>query len=301
MTADIADFAAWQDEHLLDHRRRLRTAMFVSLAIHGLLLAAFAAAPPTPFAEPPEYFAVDLVAAPRGLPAPTPSRPKPAAPPAPEAAPSPPPPAAEPAAPEPPAPAPPIAKAPVQVLPEETPGRIREAKPAPEVAKPEPEVAKSAPETRPEPAPRPRRRREAAVSYEDAMAALEDELGGDDTAALLRAKDDAPEAAAESAGAPGPGVQVSPEQLAWDRKVISMISRQFIGLARYRGRGLVVRFQIDVAPDGSLRGEPRLLRTSGDLDYDRNALAAVLTGGPFPAPLRPGPRDLSLRADDVAR
>ena len=314
-----ADFAAWHDEHLLDHKRRLRAAMFVSLAIHGLLFAIFAAAPPEPMAIPPAVLAVDLVAIPRAVPAPAPPRPKarepapaPAPPPAAEPAPAPaPPPAAEPApapapppAAEPAPPPPPIAKAPVQVLPEETPGKIREAKPEPEVSKalpekkPEPEVSKAVPEKKPEPAPRRRRGQpREQVSLEDLLA----EAGPDEATSMLKRREEAADPEAESAGEPRPGIQVSPEQLAWNRKVEQQMSRRFVDLPRYRGRGLNVRFRVVVAADGSLRGEPTLLKTSGNLDFDRSALAAVFLGGPYPPPLNPGPVDLSFSSEDFAR
>ena len=279
-----ADFAAWHDEHRLDHRRRLRTAMCVSLAIHGLMFVLFAAAPPAPVVELPHYVAVDLVAAP-------PSRPARGKAP-PSASPKPPPPAAEPAPPAPPPP--PVAKAPVQVLPEETPGRIRKAKP-------EPELSKAKPEPKQEPKPAPRRRRRAEpeeqVSLEDLLAAE----GPDEATSMLRREEEGADPDAQSAGTPGPGVQVSPEQLAWDRAVISRISSRFVDLARYRGRGLVVRFRIRVGPTGELNGDPVLLSTSGDVAFDDSALSAVLIAGPFPPPITPEPRTLSLRPEAAAR
>lgn len=290
-----ADLVGWHDEHLLDHRRRVRTAMFVSLALHGVLFAIFAVSPPKAMAPIPEYLAVDLVAAPPSRPSPRP--PAPNAPPS-EPAPAPaPPPAAEPApppAPEPPpvAPPAPIAKAPVQVLPEETPGRIREAKPPPPKV-----VAKVEPKPEPKPAPR-RRRREKAVSYEDAMAALADELGIDEAAPVVEPQakaDDAP--GEESANAPTGDVAISPEQLAWDRSVRQQISKRFVDLARYRGQGLVAGIEVEILANGSVRGEPRLVRTSGDLDFDRRAMAAILLSGPFPPPPEPGTRRLDLTSE----
>ncbi len=72
-----ADFVGWHDEHMLDHRRRLRTAMFVSLALHGVLIAIVTTSPPQQMTSIPEYLSVDLVAAPLSRssarpPAPTP-------------------------------------------------------------------------------------------------------------------------------------------------------------------------------------------------------------------------------------
>jgi len=287
-----AELATWHDEHLLDHRRRLRTAMFVSLAVHGLILALFAASPPRPTVQAPEYLAVELVAAPSG--ADTARKAAPTA----RSAPKSPPPPPEPAATEPPpapAPAPPVAKAPVQVLPEETPGRIRKVTPKPPAPK---VVAKAAP--KPEPVRR-RPRREQALSYEDAMASLDDELGVDDTADLMEAAASEPAASSdsdsESESQARPGIKVSPEQLAWDREVFRMIQSRFPNFGRFSGRGLVAQLEVVVSASGDLSGEPRLVGTSGDLDFDRMAIAVVERAAPLPPPPNPGARRLSLTSD----
>ena len=296
-----ADFADWVDEHSQDHKRRLRTAMFVSLAMHAVLLGIFAVSPPALIAPTPEYLSVDLVAAAPPVqrvtrsPSAPPATP-PATPPASEPAPAPPAPSA---------PAPPIAEAPVQVLPEETPGRIREAKPEPPKVVAEAKVEPT-PKPKPKPkapAPPPRPKKEEAFADGDAaMAALMAELGGDEVSELLessaaqRAEDAANEA--ESAGAPQKGIKVSPEQLAWDRGAQQQISRRFPDLARYRGRRLVAQVEINVTLSGDILGNPKLIRTSGDLDFDRRAVSAILLAAPFGAPPEAGPRRLNLNSED---
>ena len=281
--------------------------MFVSLAMHAVLLGIFAVSPPALIAPTPEYFSVDLVAAAppaRRIP-PSPSAPS-ATPPAAEPAPPPPAPSAPAAEPAPPppapsAPAPPIAEAPVQVLPEETPGRIREAKPEPPKIVAEAQVEPT-PKPNP-PAPPPRPKKEEVFADDDAaMAALMAELGGDEVSELLessasqRAEDAANEA--ESAGAPQRGIEVSPEQLAWDRGVQQQISRRFPDLARYRGRRLVAQVEINVTLSGGILGNPKLIRTSGDFDFDRRAVSAILLAAPFGAPPEAGPRRLNLNSED---
>ena len=293
-----ADFADWVDEHSQDHRRRLRTAMFMSLAMHAVLLGIFAVSPPALIAPTPEYLSVDLVAAapPARRVTRSPSAPSapPATPPAAEPAPAPP-------APSTPAPAPPIAEAPVQVLPEETPGRIREAKPEPQKIVAEAKVEPTPKPTPPAPPTRPKKE-EVFADDDAAMAALMAELGGDEVSELLessasqRAEDAAIEA--ESAGAPQKGIEVSPEQLAWDRGVQQQISRRFPDLARYRGRRLVAQVEINVTLSGGILGNPKLIRTSGDLDFDRRAVSAILLAAPFGAPPEAGPRRLNLNSED---
>lgn len=292
--------------------------MFVSLALHGLVIAAFAVSPPVPRAPMPEFLSVDLVAPmPVGGPRPAARVPAPPTPPAPaettqpepEAPPTPAP-AAEAPPPPPPEPAPPVTKAPVQVLPEETPGRIREAKPEPEeVAKVEPEpkpvpkpVARPAPKKPPTPSATPRRRRgekEEELSFEDAMAALENELGRDETADLLKpqGREDGV-AEAEPTASSRPGRTASPEQVAWDREVLRMIRNRFPNFARYGGRGLSVDVEVVVSATGELTGSPRLLQTSGDLDFDRLAIAVLERAAPLPPPPRPGPRHVRLNSEE---
>jgi outer membrane biosynthesis protein TonB len=280
-----AESLGWQDEHLLDHRRHLRTAMVISLAVHGLILALFAVTPPTPVAPMPEYLAVELVAAPP----PGAATPRPPVAPAPEPEPEP-----EPAAPEPPPVAPPpMTKAPVQVLPEESPGKIRKVEPkAPDV------VAKAEPKPVPKPAPRKRRKKEKALSYEDAMA----ELGLDDPSEALvptRAAG-SPESENEASDAEAqarPGLKVPPEVIAWDRAVSALIKKRFPNFSRFQGRGLVTQIEVDVLASGSLAREPRLIGTSGDLDFDRMIIAVVERAAPLPPPPRPGVRKLSLKSD----
>ncbi len=274
MTAELLD---WHDEHLVDHRRRLRTAMFVSLAMHGLIFAVFAASPPRALPPAPQYLAVDLVAAPPVARATETSSPSPPAP-------------------TPPPSAPPVPKAPVQVLPEETPGRIRKAAPEPDVvAKVEPK-----PIAKPTPTPRRRRAKERALSFEDAMAALENELGVDETAEFLtpRVTPEDTEESDASALAFRPGVTVTPEQAAWDREVSRLIRDRFPNFARYSGRGLVAQIEVVVSATGELAGEPRLTRTSGDLDFDRMAIAVVDRAAPLPPPPSPGPRRLNLASEE---
>lgn len=279
-----AEVLGWHDEHLLDHRRRLRNATCVSLALHGLVFAAFAVAPPRPKVELPQVIAVDLIASPLRAPA---AKPGPAAKakPAPEA----------PAAPPAPAPEPPpvVTKAPVQVLPEETPGRIREAKPEPKV------VAKAKPE--PKPTPRRRRKREKSLSYEDAMAALDEELGVDETAELLAPAPSREESAetGDSSGAPDarPGAVVSPELARWNLATQRRIQSKWVTPPSFRGRGLATTLELRLSASGDLIGEPRVVGSSGDPYFDDNAVRAVLQVAPLPPPPEAGRRAFIFRSE----
>jgi len=275
-----APLVGWQDEHFFDHRRRLRNAMLVSLAIHGSIFAAFAIAPSRSVVPMPKVIAIDLVALPvtsrfsRARPAPPPrksSTPEPSAP-------TPPP--------EPAPPTPPVVKAPVQVLPEESPGRIRRAKPEP---------------SKPKPAPR-RPRREESLSYEDAMAALDDELGVDETADLLRPPPVAPESEdssgqPESSEASRTGAVASPELVAWNLATRRRIQNNWVTPSNFRNRGLATSLELRLSVSGDVIGTPKVVRSSGDPFFDDNAVRAVLKVAPLPKPLKPGRRIFIFNAE----
>ncbi len=269
-----AELIGWTDEQSLDHRRRMRNAMLVSLAIHGLVMALFAATPRPQFASFPEVLAVELVAAA----------------PAPRAKPSAPPPEAARSAPAPP----PVVKAPVQVLPEESPGRIRKAAPKP----PEPKVVAK---VKPEPEPVIRRpTREKALSYEDAMAALDDELGVDETADLLTP---APKKSEESTAQASrdqearTGVAISPELAAWNLATRRLIQSKWVTPASYRGRGLATGLELRLSASGDLIGPPIVVQSSGDPFFDDNAVRALLTVAPLPPVAKPGRRLFIFRSE----
>jgi len=272
-----AEALGWQDEHVFDHRRRLRNGALVSLALHGLVVASLAVSPPRAVPPLPAVLSVDLVAIPAAARAPrAPARPKAAPKPAP---------APEPAAPPPPPPP----KAPVQVLPEEAPRKIREVKPEPKPA------AKPAPA--PKPVPRPPRKQ--PLSYEDAMAALDDELGPDESPDLLQPRPTADAPATDSSGSPGAprGVVVSPEILAWSEATTRLIQSKWVTPTTFRGRGLATTLELELSAGGDVLGTPRVLRSSGDPFFDDNAVRAVLKVNPLPPPPRAGVTSFVFRSE----
>jgi len=266
------ELIGWQDEDYFDHRRRLRNGVLVSLAFHGLIFAAFAIGPSRSVMPMANVIAIELVALPSAPSAPArPSRPSPAPPPEKTVAPEPPP--------EPPPPAPPVVKAPVQVLPEESPGRIRKVKPEPK------------------PAP-PRPRREKELSYEDAMA----ELGVDETADLLKAPSDPVEPEASSGGpetsdVSRAGAVVSPELAAWNIATRRRIQSRWVTPSNFRNRGLATSLELRLSASGDVIGTPMVVRSSGDPFFDDNAVRAVLTAAPLPPPPKPGRRAFLFNAE----
>lgn len=274
------EFVGWYDEHFLDHRRRMRNAMLVSLAFHGSVFAAYAISPARAIVPMSNVIAIELISATALSPSEPAVRPSPAPPP-------PKPAAAEPAPPEPAPPTPPVVKAPVQVLPEESPGRIRKAPP---------EVTKPAVVAKVQPAPTPpvvRPKREKELSYEDAMAALDEELGVDETAALLRPRPD-PSEAEDSSGQPEAsevsqaGVRVSPELTKWFLDTRRLIQSKWVTPPDFRNRGLSTTLELKLSAAGDVIGTPKVVRSSGDPFFDDNAVSALFKASPLPPPPFPG-------------
>ena len=287
-----AEVISWREEHGFDHRRRLRNGGLVSLAVHALLFATLVISPSREAPPLPDVIAVDLIGAPLIAAAP-PAR---SAPPRRTAPPPPAPEVAEPALP-PPAPKP---KAPVQVLPEDTPQTVRKEKPKAEktrvVEKPKPKVPE-----------RPRRRRgepTKELSLEDAMAALDEEIGPDETSDLLQARPSPADRAAEAAAAAAAEqaaraeAQLASEFATWMIAAKRKIQSRFVMPSNLRGRGLETVLELRLSKSGKVIGAPKVLRSSGDPYFDDNAKRAVLKGDPLPPPPRSGVTRFVFNSED---
>ena len=249
---------------------RLRRTGAISAVAHAVLFSFLLwFSPEPPQYQVPQAISVNLLPAPVVSPAPSAkAAPKPAAP---KAAPAPKP--------------PPRPK--VKVLPKKAP---TPAVKAPVKPKPKP---KPKPQPKPQPAAQKKPRPEE-LSYDDALAKLRGELGEAPPAAVAPVV--APSSAAGSVVGRGP--VISPELAAWNRAVKQHVKTHWIMPAEFRESGLVAELAIFVQGDGVIRGEPQLLRTSGNPYYDDNAIRALSRSSPLPPPPAPGRRVLVLRAEE---
>ncbi len=168
------------------------------------------------------------------------------------------------------------------------PRPVRKAPPAPKqivLPKQAPDaiprkLAPPAPAKRPEP-----------VDYEDALAQLREELG--EAAPPLPAPP-APESTAGEATPQGSATSgqavgnVDPEVAAWHRSVSRHLRGCWITPPEFLNRGLVTGVQVALTSGGALVGSPRVTNPSGDPYFDDNAVRAVLSCAPLPAPPQPG-------------
>jgi outer membrane biosynthesis protein TonB len=189
---------------------------------------------------------------------------------------APPTPAPAPARPKPPAPAP-------VVLPEEP--SVPEPPPKPEEAKPKP---------KPEPPPEP----EAPVERDlnDVLADLRQEVG--DPEPVAEAPAPAPRAAVAGGGGSRLGRPLPPEVAVWMRSARIHIRKTWVVPPGFRNESLETVVEVDLAADGSVRGEPDIVSRSGNPWYDEGVVRSIQKASPLPAPPEAGRWVFVLLSDE---
>jgi outer membrane biosynthesis protein TonB len=189
-----------------------------------------------------------------------------------------------------------VAAAP-QASPAPAPAPAPRPKPA-EVVLPERprEPAKPAPKPKPKPKPKPRRevvlppKPRVERDLDDLLAEMREEAG-----------EPSPKPVVEAAVAPEPtrgAVQMSPEEAAWQAKVKAHIRRTWVVPFDFRDRSLVTQVELPLDASGRLRGQPRLVRGSGNLAYDDGVLDGIRRADPFPAPPEAGNWPFIFNSED---
>jgi colicin import membrane protein len=181
-------------------------------------------------------------------------------------------------------------RAPIEAVPAPKPAKALPKPPAPP-SPPKPKkivLPKQAPSAhrKPRKVDRPPKREKAEeLDYDDAMAQLRNELGENEPAPETVAR-------AEPRAAPGGtlGVRVDPAVAAWYAEVKRHVRAGWITPSEFLERDLETVIVVDLAADGRLRGEPRVVRSSGDPFWDDSAVRAILTAAPLPPPPSPGER-----------
>ena len=115
--------------------------------------------------------------------------------------------------------------------------------------------------------------------YEDLMAQLREELG-----------EAAPELAPARTEAPADsgGLAVSPEVAAWIRRAKIHVRSAWVLPPGFRTQPLQTHVAVDLAAGGSVIGEPRVVRRSGNPWYDEGVVRAIQKASPLPAPPEAG-------------
>lgn len=252
----------WALEVEAARRREFRLFLLLSLLAHAALAWAFAVTEGGPIETPRGVISVDLVTlAPPPQAAPAPAAPEP----------------------EPPAPARLAPKPPVPekvVLP-------KDPRPVPaEPARPRLEATIKPPEPRPEPEappePEPAPPRAVERDYSDVLQELRAEAGEQTPQPERTAR-------AGPVGSPtGTARPLSPEVADWMRRAKIQVRRNWVVPPGFRTQSLETRVVLDLASDGSVRGEPRIVKRSGNPWYDEGVVRAIQKASPLPPPPESG-------------
>lgn len=89
-----------------------------------------------------------------------------------------------------------------------------------------------------------------------------------------------------------------PEVTAWNIAVMRHIRSVWITPPEFRGSGLTVQLEVDLAADGSVLGSPMLVRSSGNPFLDDNAIRAITRASPLPPPPKAGRRTLTFSPEE---
>lgn len=256
-------------EELDPRQREFRRMVRWSAAAHaGLLVLAIAMPMPRASFDATHVIAVEMVS----LPAPARSAAPPAAPskPAPESVPAPPP--------------PPPPKPKQVVLPQN----------------PQREPDKSKPEAKkPEVAPKPEQKPEPDKNLDELLADFRKQAG-ETTPAPAPAPTQTSEAAPTGVPTSGAGVVVSPEVLAWMRKVKAHVRQAWVVPPGFRRQSLETRVVVELDASGAVVGTPRIVERSGNPWFDEGVVRGIEKSSPLPPPPRAGEWDFVFLPEDAS-
>jgi outer membrane biosynthesis protein TonB len=120
--------------------------------------------------------------------------------------------------------------------------------------------------------------------YSDVLDQLRSEIG-DEKAPVAE-----PEqvAAVAPAGGGGTGRPVSPEVADWMRRARIHVRRSWVVPPGFRQQALATVIDVDLDAGGNLRGEPEVVKRSGNPWYDDGVLRSIRKASPLPAPPEAG-------------
>lgn len=187
-------------------------------------------------------------------------------------------------APSPPAPAPP----PTPAKPAPTPKKVLLPK--------QPSSVKKKPKPKAKPKPEP-------LEYDDALAALRDELGEKTPVEPVEEVPDvmqqlADEVAAEEADANSAGQKIDADVLAWSIASLRHLRNVWVVPAEFKRQLLKTQVIVTLSATGDVIGTPEIVGTSGDPYFDDNTVRALVRASPLPPPPEPGDWPFHFSADE---
>jgi outer membrane biosynthesis protein TonB len=136
------------------------------------------------------------------------------------------------------------------------------------------------------------------VKYEDALSQLRNELG-EKTPPVVAPSETAPSAeSAEPAVAQSTGVTVDKDVAAWVIATKRHVRSRYITPPEFLNQSLATGVKVVLTSGGELVGTPEVVRPSGDPYFDENAVRAVMTSAPLPAPPRSGAYTFRFKSEE---
>jgi outer membrane biosynthesis protein TonB len=157
-----------------------------------------------------------------------------------------------------------------------------------ETAPPEP---KPAAKPRPQPEPEPSAEPAPEKDLSDVLSELRAEAGDEPS-------EPAPPQPAQTAAIGTPtGQPVSPEFLAWEKRARIHIRNSWVVPPAFRNQPLRTTIVVELDAGGTLVGEPRVLKRSGNPWYDDGVVRSIQKASPLPAPPEAGEWSFVFVAD----
>jgi colicin import membrane protein len=92
---------------------------------------------------------------------------------------------------------------------------------------------------------------------------------------------------------------VSPEVAAWMRDVRVHMRQNWVLTGNFRMNSLAAQVEVELDASGTVLGEPRLLRSSGNPWYDEGVVRSIRKASPLPAPPEAGAWPFTFVSDEL--
>jgi outer membrane biosynthesis protein TonB len=150
----------------------------------------------------------------------------------------------------------------------------------------------AAPSNKPKRKPKPK-----PLEYDDALAALREELGEETPVPQVPAvqQEIAPVEVAEF----DPSTEeVDPELLAWRAALERHVRKSWVVPPEFKNQSLWTGLRFSLSASGDILETPEVVHSSGNPFYDDNTISALFRASPLPPPPEPGDWTFRLSADE---
>ncbi len=149
----------------------------------------------------------------------------------------------------------------------------------PKEARLDPEKPKPVAKVKPKPELIPDSKPVVQEKYADVMAQLRAEAGESAPGPVVKSK---PKTAALPRGSVG--IPIDPKVTAWIRRTKNHIKTNWVVTPGFRTQDFETHVLVNIDRRGVVRGEPKIMKSSGNPWYDESVVNAIKKSSPLPAP-----------------